>query len=189
MRHHRHLDLAVLALADQAGDRRLTQQDLCARHTAALARGQELLRKDRAEDIGDLRAHDTLLLLRIEALDAPHRLGRTARVQRAEHEHSRLRRRERRRHRLAVAYLPDEQDVRHLAQRTPQCLGERAEVAAKLALADKASGWRENVLDGVLERQDVRGTALVDRLQERCHRRRLARARAPRHEHEALPRL
>ena len=188
MRHHRHLDLAVLALADQAADRRLAQQDLHERHAAAPARGQELLREDGAEDIGDLCAHDALLLLWVEALDAPHGLRRAARVQRAEHEHARLRGHERRRHRLAVAYLADEQDVRHLAQRTPERLREREEIAPELALADKASGWREDVLDGVLKRQDVRRPALVDRLQESGQRRRLARARAPRHEHEALPR-
>lgn len=149
MRHHRHLDLAILALADQAADRRLAQQDLHERHAAAPARGQELLREDGAEDIGDLCAHDALLLLRVEALDAPHGLRRAARVQRAEHEHARLGCHERRRHRLAVAYLADEQDVRHLPQRAPQGLRERLEVAPEFALADKAPGWRKDVLDGI----------------------------------------
>ena len=110
---------------------------------------------DAAQRLGQHGA-DLGLLLVGEGVDDPvDGLRRAGGVQRGQDQLPGLRRRDRQLHRLEVAHLPDEDDVRVLAQGRPQRRGERSGAAADLALVDEAVQVRVHVLDRVLDGDDV----------------------------------
>ena len=109
-------------------------------------------------------------------------------MQRREHEVPGLGCGERGRDRLEVAHLADEDHVGVLAQRGAKPLGERRRVLADLALVDDARAVVVQELDRVLDREDVLVPRVVDVVEQRGERRRLAGAGRPGDEHEA-PRL
>ena len=103
----------------------------------------------------ELRA-DLLLLVRREDVDDPvDGLRGRLRVQRGEHEVAGLGRGQRGRHRLQVAQLADQDDVRVLPQHPLERLGEAGRVDADLALVDHAAAVVVQELDRVLDGDDV----------------------------------
>ena len=106
-------------------------------------------------------------------------------VQRREHEVPGLGCGERGRDRLEVAHLADEDHVGVLAERRAQRLGERRRVLADLALVDDARPVVVQELDRVLDREDVLVPGVVDVVEQRGERRRLAGAGRAGDEHEA----
>ena len=89
------------------------------------------------------------------------------------------------RDRLQVAHLADEDHVGVLAERRAEALGERRRVLADLALVDDAGPVPVQELDRVLDREDVLVAGVVDVVEQRRERRRLARAGRAGDEHEA----
>ena len=136
----------------------------------------EAQRDDRLQRAREREAHLGLLVRRVERQHAVDRLRRVRRVQRREHEVTRVRRLERGVERLEVANLADEDDVRILPQHAAQRLREAGGVGADLALVDVAVDVAMEELDRILDRDDVRVAVLVDVLDHRRERRRLARA-------------
>ena len=107
-------------------------------------------------------------------------------MERAEDEVAGLRRGQRERDGLEIAELADEDDIRILTERAAQRGRERFALRADLALIDERLLRLVDELDGVLERQDVTGLGLVDEIDHRRERGRLAAAGRSRHEDEAL---
>ena len=99
-------------------------------------------------------------------------------VQRAEREVAGLGDAQRRLHRLQVTHLADQHDVRVLAQRRAQRVGEALRVAVHLALVDQAPLVLVHELDRVLDGEDVVVPLLVDLVDHRRQCRRLARPSA-----------
>ena len=97
-------------------------------------------------------------------------------VQRREHEVPGFRRRQRDLDGLAVAHLADEDHLRRLPQRRRERRGERRRVAVQLALVDGRLLVLVQELDRILDGEDVFGAGLVDQIDDRRQRRRLARA-------------
>jgi hypothetical protein len=87
---------------------------------------------------------------------------------------------------LQVAHLSDQDDVRVLAQRGAQRALEALGVGADLPLVDQALLVVVDELDRVFDGDDVIGPVAVDVVDHRAEGRRLARARGPRHQHQAL---
>ena len=135
---------------------------------------------DALQRLGEHHANLLLPVGRELVDDAVDRARRRRRVQRAEDEVARLGRLDRDRHRLEVAQLADEDDVRILAQRGAQRLLERGRVHADLPLRDHALLVRVHELDRVLDRDDVIGARAIDEVDQRAERRRLAGARRAR---------
>ena len=138
------------------------------------------------------RQHDPDLRLPIgrELIDdAVDGRRRRRRVQRAEHQVAGLRRLDRDRDGLEVAQLADQDDVRILAQRRAQRVLERVGVRAHLALVDQALLVLVDELDRILDRDDVILARLVDVVDHRAQRRRLARAGRAGDEHQPLVQL
>ena len=146
---------------------------------------QEDLGDDGLQADGKLRAHLVLHVDGKSAHDAVDRLGGARRVERPEDEVARLGGGDGRADRLQVAHLADEDHVRVLPERAADRLGEGRHVAADLALRDERLLRRVVELDRVLDRDDVDAALLVDDIDHRGERRRLARARRARHEDEA----
>jgi len=116
---------------------------------------QEPLRDDPAEHACEDRADLGLLALR-EELDQPaDRLGGVDRVERREHEVSRLGRLQGGLGRLRVAELTDQDRVRVLAEGAAKRLAEALGVEADLALADDRAVVVVDDLDRILDRDDV----------------------------------
>ena len=86
-------------------------------HPAPVGGRQQALADDEVQPARERHAHLLLVGRREEVDEAVDRLGRARRVHRAEHEVARLARGERHAHRLGVAQLADDDDVRVLAQR------------------------------------------------------------------------
>ena len=112
-------------------------------------------------------------------------LRRVLRVQRGEDEVAGLGRGQRRADRLHVAHLADEDHVGVLAQRGLEGEREGRRVGAQLALVDDAALVRVQELDRVLDGEDVLVARLVDLVDHRGERRRLAGAGRARDEHDA----
>ena len=92
-------------------------------------------------------------------------------MQRSEHEMPGFRRFERDRHRLEVAKLTNENDIRILAQRSAQCALERRSVQSHLPLRYDAALVLVDEFDRVFDRDDVVVTRPVDEVDqgpERC---------------------
>ena len=103
-----------------------------------------------------------LLVGREEVNDPVDRLGRVDGVERREDEVPGLSGGQRRGHGLHVPHLTDENDVRVLSHGGPQGRQVVAGVDAHLALVDHGHVVLVQDLDGVLDRQDVAGTVVVD---------------------------
>ena len=88
--------------------------------------------------------------------------------------------------RLAVAHLADQDHLRRLAQRRAQRQREGRRVAVQLALVDGAPSCAVQELDRILDREDVLGARLVDQVDDRGERRRLARSGRAGDEHDAV---
>jgi hypothetical protein len=110
-------------------------------------------------------------------------------VQRRDHQVPGLGRGQCQPHRLGVAHLADDEDVRHLAERCAQGGGVVGRVDADLDLLDDRPPVLMFVLDRVLDRDDVAGLAAVDLVHQRRQRRRLPRACGAPHEHEPAGQL
>ena len=126
------------------------------------------------------------LLAREHPLDAKNRLRRIPRVKRRQNEAARLRRLQRDAHRFTLAHLSDKNHVGIFSQRIPKPRRERRKIPAERALADEAAFRHESVLDGIFQRDDVRGAAFVHLLDKCRKRRRLARSRAPADENQPV---
>ena len=87
--------------------------------------------------------------------------------------------------RFQIAHLADQDDVRILAQRAAQSVGERQRVRSDLALVDQAFLRLVNELDRVLDGEDVALLVFVDLVDHRGERRGLARTRRTGHEDDA----
>src|SRR5512143_2517467 len=97
---------------------------------------------------------------------------------------ARVRRLERRVQRFEISNFADEDDVRVLPQHAAQRLAERRRIGADLALVDVRVDVAMEELDRILDRDHVGATTLVDVLDHRRERRRLAGACHPGHENE-----
>ena len=106
-------------------------------------------------------------------------------MQRREHEVAGLGSGDRGRDRLEVAHLAEEDHVGVLAERCAESLAEARRVCADLALVHDAPLVAMEELDRILDRDDVVVPRAVDLVDHRRERRRLARARRARDEHEA----
>ena len=115
--------------------------------------------------------------------------ARRRRVQRAEHEMPGFGGLDRDRDGLEVAQLADQDDVGILAQRRAQRILERVGVGAHLALVDQALLVAVHELDRILDRDDVLVARLVDVVDHRAQRRRLARSGRAGHQHQPLVQL
>ena len=149
------------------------------------ARGTRRSETTACERAGEREAHLGLLVRRIERQHAVDRLRRVRRVQRGEDEVAGVGRLERRVERFEISNFADEDDVRVLAQHAAQRLAERRRVGADFALVDVAVDVAMQELDRILDRDDVRAAILVDVLDHRRERRRLARSGDAGDEHEA----
>ena len=153
---------------------------------AAADAGEQALGDDARERAGELDPDLRLLVAREHVDDAVEGLAGVVRVQRGEHEVAGLGDRERGLDRLGVAHLADEQDVGVLPEGRSQRPLERVAVDADLALVDRRPLVAVHVLDRVLDGDDVARVALVDLVDHRGERRRLARTGRAGDEHEAL---
>ena len=138
------------------------------------------LRDDAAQRLGQHRADLRLPVGRELIDDAVDGGRRGRRVQRAEHEVAGLGGLDRDRDRLEVAHLADQHDVRILAQRRAQRVLERVGVRVDLALVDQAALVLVDELDRILDGDDVVAAVLVDVVDHRAQRRRLAASRSAR---------
>src|SRR5690606_38968453 len=87
---------------------------------------------------------------------------------------------------LEVAHLADKYDVGIFAKRRAQRLLEALRVRADLALVDEAALVLVHELDWIFDRDDVVGALLVDDVDQRGERRRLAAPGRPGDEHETF---
>ena len=175
----RRVHLGDLVLADQVADGRRADHDLVRRDAALAVLGlQQRLRDHGHQRFGQHRAHHVLFRRREHVDDPVDGLGGRARVQRAEHEVARFRGGERQADRLEIAHFADEDVVRVFAQRRAQRVGERQRVRPDLALVDQALLRLVQELDRILDGEDVPVLALVDVVDHRGERGRLARARS-----------
>src|SRR3954451_11821627 len=182
----RRVDLVALALADQVAHGRRGDEHLAGADTALAVDGrQQLLGDDALQGDRQLRADLVLLLRRERVDDAVDGLRRVLGVKRREDQVAGLGRGQRGLHRLQVAHLADEDHVRVLAEGRLERLAEALRVGAQLALVDDAALVAVQELDRVLDRHDVLVPRLVDLVDHRRERRRLARAGRPGDEHEA----
>jgi hypothetical protein len=106
-------------------------------------------------------------------------------VERREYEVAGLGRGERGRNRLEVSHLADEDHVGVLAQRGLQAEREALRIRAQLPLVHDALLVLVQELDRILDTEDVLVARVVDEVEHRRERSRLAGARWARHEHEA----
>ena len=169
-------DLLGLVVADQVGDPGVRDHDLDRRHASAVELGKQALADDAAEDAGEDRSDQVLLDGREELDHPPDRLGRVDGVHRREHEVAGLRGGEGGLGRLGVAELADQDHVGVLAKASAQRLRERRRVETDFPLVDDAAVVAVHDLDRVLDRDDVLPPRAVDVVDDRCERRRLARA-------------
>ena len=142
-------------------------------------------RDDGLERAGEREAHLGLLVRRIERQHAIDRLRRVGRVERREDEVAGIGRLERRVERFEISNFADQDDVGILPQHAAQRLAERRRVGADLALIDVAVDVAMQELDRIFDRDDVGAAVLVDVLDHRRERRRLARAGHAGDEHQA----
>ena len=170
------LDLVrLVGVHDLVEDPAGRHEHLDRRRPAARALLDEALTDDAAQRRRQRHTHLALFVRREEVDDAVDRVGRADRVQRREHEVAGLGRGERGLHRLDVAHLTDEDDVGVLAQHPLQRGVEVGGVGADLALVDDRALVGVQDLDRVLDRDDVPVVVVVDEVDHRAERRRLAR--------------
>ena len=107
-------------------------------------------------------------------------------MKRRQNKAARLRRLQRDAHRFALAHLSDKDHVGVFSQSVPKPCRKRRKIPVERALADEAALRHESVLDGIFQRDDVRGAAFIHLLDKCRKRRRLARSRAPADEDQAV---
>jgi hypothetical protein len=107
-------------------------------------------------------------------------------VHRRQHEVPGLRRRQRDPHRLRVAHLANDDDVRGLADDGTERRRKVRRIDANLYLFDHAAIVDVFVLDRVFDGDDVAMIAPVDFVDQRRERRRLARAGGPADDDQAV---
>jgi hypothetical protein len=183
---HRRRDLVGLALADQVAHGGRADQHLDRRGATAADLVEQHLRRDAEQRLRHHGAHLRLLVGREHVDDAVDGLGRARRVHRAEHEVTGLGGGERERDGLEVAKLADQDHVGVLAQTAAQRVGERLGLGADLALVDQRALRLVHELDRVLEGEDVTRHGLVEVVDHRRERGRLAAAGRAGDEDEAL---
>ena len=94
--------------------------------------------------------------------------------------------RDRRRDGLEVPHLADEQDVGRLAEGRPECVCERGDIRADLALLDNTALVPVDVLDRVLDGDHVARPGRHDVVHHRRQRGGFARAGGPGHQDQTL---
>ena len=124
--------------------------------------GTSLWAIDRAERRGELDPDLLLAEGREHVDDSVDGLGGVVGVERREHQVAGLGQRQCELDRLEVAHLTHEQNIGVLPQRRAQSPLERRAVEADLALVHRGKVVLVHVLDGVLDREDVERTGLVD---------------------------
>jgi hypothetical protein len=175
-----------LALADVRGDGVVADQGFKCRDAAAALLLEQRLGHDALER-GRQHGADLRLALGRELVDdAVDRRGRRSRVQRAEHEVAGFRGFDCDLDRLEVAHFTDQHDVGVFAQSRAQRPLEALGVAVHFALVDEALFRFVHELDRILDRDDVLGARVVDVVDHRRQRGRLARAGRTGHQHETL---
>jgi hypothetical protein len=169
-----------LALADQVADAGRRDEDLGGDAAAHAVGGRDQrLGDDALQADRELHADLALLMGGEDVDDAVDGLRRVLGVERREDEVAGLRRGQGGPDRLHVAHLADEDHVGVLAQGGLEGHGEGLGVRAELALVDQAPLVRVEELDRVLDGHDVLVARLVDLVDQRGERRRLARAVGP----------
>ena len=185
---HRRVDLVGLALADQVAHRgrRARAPRRPTQRPAPSAVGSSCWVMTPCSATDSCTRTCCLLVRREDVDDAVDRLRRVLGVQRGEDEVAGLRRGQRGRDRLEVAHLADEDHVGVLAQRGLQA------PARSVGASAPSSRWLTmqllvavEELDRVLDGDDVLLARLVDLVDHRGQRRRLARAGRAGDEHEA----
>ena len=88
-------------------------------------------------------------------------------------------------HRLEVAHFADEDDVRIFTESGAERAREALRVGVQFALVDEAPLVRVEIFDRVFDRQDVGRARLIDPIDHRGQRRRLAAAGRTGDEHQA----
>lgn len=180
------LNLGGLSLADEVADGVRHDHDLAGGDApAAGPPGQQLLGQDGPQGSGQLKTY-LLLLGGGEHIDhAVHRVGSGVGVQGGEHQMACLRGGQRRLDGVQVPHLADEDNIGVLAEDGPQAVGIGAGVRADLPLVHDAAIRHVDVLDGVLQRDDVGVSGVVDAVQQGRQRGGLAGARLARDQHDA----
>ena len=184
-RVEQRLALALAALHVVARAQRRLQDLEHGDAAAALLRHQPL-RDEVAERRREAAANRALIAGVEGADDALDGLRGVDGVQRREDEVPGLGGGQRDLDRLAIAHLADEDHLRRLAQRGAQGEGEGRRVAVQLALMDGRLLVSVQELDRILDGEDVIGPGLVDQIDDRRERRRLARSGRPGDEHDAV---
>ena len=177
-------DRFALPLADELGDPRVDDHDLDGRDSPAADARQQPLADHAAKRPGE-HGHDLRLLFGREELDETGQgLGRVDRVERREHEMTRLRCLQRHVRGLGVAKLAYQDHVGVLTQDPAERLPEAVGVDSDLALVDDAVLVLVQELDRILDRDDVLRARAVDVVDHGRERRGLPGAGRARHEDE-----
>ncbi len=173
-------------VANLVADRLGVDQDLRRRHSPLLVGAtNEAQRDDRAQRRRQHVAHFGLLVRRVERQDAVDGLRRIGRVQRREHEVTRLRRLESGVQGVEIADLAHEQNVGILPQHAAQRLAEAIGVGSNFALVDATFDISMEKFDRIFDRDDVRVPVLVDVVEHRREGRRFSGSRDSRDENQA----
>ena len=104
-------------------------------------------------------------------------------------EHARRRREECRLNGCTVTDLTHEQEVGILTQRTAHSIGKGSKIPPLFPLTEKGTICGKNIFDGILKCDDMEGTRMVDRINERGKRCRLACPRRSAEQYEPIPHL
>ena len=176
----------VAILHETRYERRVDHDFLDAHATLAIGARHETLADDSAEGRREFETHLALLVRREGVDDAVHALIGIVRVERGKNEVSGLGGLSGDAHRLCVAHLAYEDDVRILAQGAAESLGERGGVYADFALVDQAPQVVVDELDRVLDGDDMQTLGLVEFAHHGGKRGRFARPRRTGEEHKPL---
>ena len=125
-------------------------------------------------------------LAREHAENPVDRLSGVDRVQRAENDVAGFRSGHRDIERFAIANFADKNCLRRLPQGRAQAIGKVGEILAQLALADRRLAVFVEKFDRIFQRHDVDLLALVQLVQHRGQRRRLAGAGSAGHQNDAV---
>ena len=177
--------LVALPFSNQIAHRRRRHQDFHGHHPAGSAPArQQLLRNDplqRERQLGP----DLLLLVGREDVDDPvDGLGGIAGMQGGQHQMAGLSGAHRDADGIHVPHFTDKNHVGIFAQRRPQSIGEAAAVGADFPLIDQAFLVAMQIFDGIFQCDDVAGLLLIDLIDHRGHRRRLAAAGRAGHQYQ-----
>ena len=160
------VDSKGFIFTDQIADGRRANEDLISRDATAADLRQQCLRDHADDGRGELRAH-LLLLVGGKGIDDTVDGALRARcVQRAEDDVARLGCRDRSLDCLQIAQLAHEDHVGILPQGTPEGFGKAGNVAANLALIDRAFLRLVIKLNRIFDRDDVVVVVFVDEIDQ-----------------------